>query len=254
MKNKLKYILLVVGVAVVIFGALIPTIFKRGSVDKFTYDRDGHASEYSITINVVSKKEYEIESATIILEDAFDEYNTKEKTINSPVVTKKKVDGEFVYTFVVDITQDEFFDYSKVSEVVIETNIGERVAEEKSLTGINWRTPVMIVVIFLGVGLTIAGVSMIASAKAYKNYAEQTRKELARTNPEINTSDMTDEEVIAKKREINQNKNSEKGGILSSLFGIEEKPKEKVCSYCGAVNGAESTKCSSCGASLKAKK
>ena len=41
---------------------------------------------------------------------------------------------------------------------------------------------------------------------------------------------------------------------INSLFGIEQKPKEKICEYCGSSNTADATKCSSCGANLKTKK
>lgn len=252
MKNKLKYILLVIGVAVVIFGALIPTIFSGKSLDRYTYDLDGSLSNYELTVNVISKEEYIINSATITLQDAFDKYNTLDKTITSPSVTKKKDGKDFVYTFTINLTQAEFFDYSKVSNVVVDTNIGTRIAEEKPMFNVNWRIPVMIFVIIIGSAAIIVSICLNSADRNQKKYADRVRKELAQTNPEINTTNMTDEEVINKKFELKR-KGQEQTSFMS-MFGIEQKPKEKVCEYCGAVNGADATKCSSCGANLKAEK
>ncbi|MBO5955036.1 MAG: zinc ribbon domain-containing protein [Clostridia bacterium] len=252
MKKKTSIILMIVGAVLIVFGALIPTIFKgnSSSVDRFTYDRDSGFSEYSVTVNVVSSKEYSINSITITLQDTFDEYNTKEKLVNSPAVTKKKDGNDFVYTIVITITQDEFFDYSKVSKVSMQTSIGQRTAEEKEmLSNVSWKTPVMIIVIFFGVAITMTGIAMIASIKLQSNLAEKTRKELAQSNPEIDTSNMSDAEVLAKQRELRLSKFKE-----DFAFGDEQKPKERICEYCGATNSAEANKCSSCGANLKTKK
>ncbi|MBQ8615867.1 MAG: hypothetical protein IJ415_04800 [Clostridia bacterium] len=255
MKKVTKFVLIAVGVCLIIFGAFIPTIFSdnNSSVDKFTYNRNSSLSNYSVTVNVISDKEFEISSATITLQDAFDEYNKLEKLATSSQITKKRDGDEFVYTIVISLTQDEYFDFSKVSSVAMQTSIGQRSATEKTLlsSSINWRIPVMIVVIFIGVAIGMTGIAMLISTKAQKSSAEKARKEMAKTNPEINTTNMTDEEVLSKYHKINS---ENKSSSLAELFGIETAPKEKICDYCGSTNDADAKKCIACGASLRKKK
>ena len=158
----------------------------------------------------------------------------------------------YVYTITINLTSSEYFDYTEVEEVSLTTNIGTRIA--KDTFGINWRIPVMIFVIFVGASLTLTGIAIMISSKAQKNAANKARNELAKSNPEINTRNMTDEEILAKQREIKFKNMQENDNELASLFGVERKPKEKVCEYCGATNSSDAKKCSSCGANLGTKK
>ena len=257
MKKKVKYILIAIGVALIIFGALIPTIFSGGNKDTFTYDRKSISGYYYCHVYVKTKEDYELNKAVITLKNAFNEYDTIVKTVDSleDVNLLRKKDGDsYIYTITINLTSSEYFDYTKVDGVTLTTSIGERTAKEKELlSSFSWKTPVMVIVIFFGVAITLTGVAMIISSKSQKNLAEKARKKLAETNPEINTNNMTDEEVLAKQREL-KFKEFKQGNGLSSLFGVETQPKEKVCEYCGASNSADAKKCSSCGASLKSKK
>ena len=249
MKNKFKYISIIVGVVLIIFGALIPTMFKVEK-DKLAFHRDMGASEYSCQITITSKKDYEVNSAIVYFEDFFGKQEITKEV--SSGITKTKIGDDFVYTFVVQMTSfGEYSEFSKVKEVKLSTSIGTRIATESAF---KWTTPVMIIMIIAGVVFVIVGVSMISKEKIQNNLAQKARKDLAQSNPEINTSNMSDAEVLAKQRELRFSKMQEEGNPMASLFGIEQKPKEKICEYCGATNSAEANKCSSCGANLKTKK
>lgn len=249
MKKKVKYILIAIGVALIIFGALIPTIFKIER-DKLAFYRDMGVNDYSCHITITSKNDYQVNSAVVYFEDFFGKKGIT-KEISSSSVTKTQTSDSFVYTFVVKMESfGEYSEFSKIEKVSLNTNMGTRLATESTF---KWTTPVMVIMIIAGAVCFIIGVTKILVEKNQKLNAEKARKELAETHPEINTNNMTDEEVLAKQRELKL-KEFKEGNGLASLFGVETQPKEKVCEYCGASNSADAKKCSSCGANLKSKK
>lgn len=256
MKKNFKFISIIIGIAIIIFGALIPTIFKGKSKDSFSYEMDMTAGYYYCYVFVSSEKNYEILDADIVLKSAFNDHNKINKSpqfLSGTNLLKTKEDGKYVYQITINLTRDEFFDYSKVDSVSLSTSIGKRIpVEDKIGFEINWRIPVMVIVIVAGAVFVIMGIVFISSNKIQKNLADQARNEMAKTNPEIYTADMTDEEVLVKQSELKREKFKEDGGI-ASLFGIEKK-KEKVCGYCGGLNSHDARKCSSCGANLTSKK
>ena len=244
--KKTKFILLISGIALILFGALIPAIFKSDK-DILAFHRDMGHSEYTCSVTVSSNKDYEINSAIVYLEDFFGD-KTIAKQISSTDITKTKVGDKYQYTFVVVYDSfGEYSEYSKVKEVELKTSIGNRIATESSF---NWKIPVMIVVILIGAGLSVGGIIMFATSKAQKSSAERARKELARSNPEINTTNMTDEEVLSKYNELNS---KETPNIFEEIFGAQQ-PKEQICAYCGSTISSDAKKCTSCGASLTKKK
>ena len=50
-----------------------------------------------------------------------------------------------------------------------------------------------------------------------------------------NLYSMTDEEVLAKRRELRIQNDSSKDGILESILGTEVELKDKICEYCGTT-------------------
>lgn len=281
-KNKIKYVLLVVGIVFIVFGALIPTMFKPNSdLDQYTYKRNAGFSSYSLTINIISKKEYQINGATITMQDAFNKHNTLNKTLNSPSATKK-IDGDnYVYTFVVTLTQDEYFDYSKISSVKISTSIGERTAKEDAHDfSRSWITPAMIIIIFFGSGMVLGSIMIFIYPKIRKSAANNIRHKVKIADSSIRLEHMSDDEVLnkyenyleekAKKAGINLDEVDEKGNRIHDvnelfelidddyikMFGgeVASEATSLTCSYCGSENDLCARKCSSCGANLSVKK
>ena len=246
--KRTKIVLLFVGIVLIVFGALIPTMFKVEK-DKLAFYRDMGVSNYTCTITISSEKDYNVNSAVVYLEDFFGKQELT-KQVNASSIDKSNSGNNYVYTFVIEFESfGEYSEFSKVKEVKLNTNIGTRIASENTF---KWTTPVMIITIIAGVGLTIAGISIIFAQKAYKKHVENVRNEMATNYPEINTNGMTDEQVLAQQRELKRSEFQENG--VAALFGIETKPKDKICEYCGSTNGSDAKKCSSCGANLKRKK
>ena len=242
---KKRYSLIIIGVVLIIFGALLPTIFKV-EIDKLAFYRDMGYSEYTCSITITSKNNYEVSSATVYFEDFFGDKEIS-KQVSSSSITKSQQGESYVYTFVVQMASfGEYSEFSKIKKVVLSTNLGARTATDSSF---KWTTPVMIIMIIAGIAVVGVGIGCVLKDKALKMMANNAREELAKSNPEININNMSDTEILSKQREIKLSKLKE-----NIDFMIKEKPKEKVCEYCGATNSAEATKCSSCGANLKTRK
>ena len=201
MKNKFKYILLVVGVAFIIFGALIPVMFKQNdgseNLDKFDYNKI--FGNYRVRISIASQKEYEIDSAFITLKNSYNEYEIIHKTINSPTVVSKQFENEFIYTFSIQLSLNELSSF-EIEEVTLETSIGQRKTIKKDdysiITKNSWTTPVMIITIIIGSTMVIGASLIFINPLIKKNFVNSIKNKERKNNPNIDS--MSDDEIIKK--------------------------------------------------------
>ena len=284
MKTKLKHILLIIGVVLIVFGALIPIMFKENKKDTFTSKSDMTAGYYYRYIYVTSQEDYEIIDAVVVLKNAFNEHDKITKSPQSLSGTnmfKTKEGKEYVYQITINLTRDEFFDYTEVESVSLTTSMGQRVAkEEKFSSNFSWKTPVMIIVIFFGIGMVIGSIMMFVYPKIKKSSATKIRQKVKNADPSIRLDYMTDEEVLNKYESYVEKKSQIEGINLDQvdengrkvydvhsmidlteedyikMFGgeVPSEATHKICGYCGSENELSARKCSSCGASIKSKK
>ncbi len=282
MKKKTRFVLLIVGIILIVFGAMMPTMFAKSKekYDKLTFHNDMASGVYSCKITITSVNSYTINKAVVYLEDFFgDQGITKE--VSSAKITKTQSQNGYVYAFTISYASfGEYSKFSKVKEVKLNTTDGTKIAKEESDSfGISWTTPVMIIFIFLGSMMVLGSVIMIVSPKIKKSAANMIRQRVKNADSSIRVEYMTDDNVLSKYESylkekakllgIDLDSVDESGEKINSIrdieltnddfikmFGgqIESEMTHRTCAYCGSENDLNSKKCSSCGASLKSKR
>lgn len=252
MKNNIKrFIPFIVGVVLIVFGILMPVIFKI-EYDNLSYYTDSGINNYTCSITITSSNDYEVSSATIYFENFMGDQEMIE-TVSSSKITKVQSGDKFTYSFVFQYDSfGEYSEFSKVSKVELHTNLGIKTAAEGGMVSLasvfKW------ILTAFGVVSIIIGIIINVSFAIKRQTAEAAKVQMSKTNPEINTNNMTDQEIISKHIELNMEKRAESSSTLASLFGVQPQPKEKMCEYCGSLNDANAKKCSSCGANLSKKR
>lgn len=274
MNKSLKFVLIIVGVVLIVFGFMCPTIFEEKDEDKFEFVPKSSFVNYSMEITIKSKKDYTINSAEIVLTDIFED-NTLTKYFNE-TLTSVQHGNNFDYTLTISLSRDEYFEFSKVAKVELNTTIGERTAVKGTLGASISHIPVMIFCLAFGFGATFGGILMFVYPALKSKTHTYLKNEITKAGVDI--SNYTDDEILAKYEDYFYNRVKEEGIDLDAvdeegnkiynehkLFDFTKEDYKKMfatpkqeqatikCEYCDYENDASSKKCTQCGATLKRK-
>ena len=231
MKNKTSkastiagVVAIVIGLILIVVGALIPSGATENDLDKLAFSRS--FVNYSCTITVTSARDYTVTSAVVYLEDFFEEEELR-KDVSASKITKATVGEEFTYKFTIIFdNSDEYSKFSEIEKVVLNTSAGTRIAATD-----DYERPVSVTSIFMIIGgLLVASFGSIILIK-HSMGAKGIKRTLER-HPNI-------EILLGEKPLISEEVKEQ----------IERpKPEPKICEYCGTIGDAGATKCPSCGA------
>lgn len=231
MKNKTSkastiagIVAIVVGIILIIIGALIPSGATESDLDKLAFSRS--FINNSCTITVTSECDYTVTSAVVYLEDYFEEEELR-KNVSASKITKATVGEEFTYKFTIIFDDsDEYSKFSEIEKVVLNTSAGTRIAATD-----DYERPVSVISIFMIIGgLLVASFGSIILIKHSMGAREIKRTLESHPNIEI---------LLGEKPLIGEEFRQQ----------IEQpKPEPKICEYCGTIGEAGASKCPSCGA------